>query len=85
MYRQRGACDMKLWEYSGKRIKITSTNGRVFTGIADFYTSALDNPDEVESLSIWQDDTDALIEFAKNRITHIEIIPAIASVAVKAV
>jgi len=64
---------MNLWEYSGKQIKITIKNGRVFTGRADLYTSEQDNPAGVESLCIWQSGN--LIEFEKSEIVHIELLP----------
>ena len=37
---------MKLWEYSGKNVRITLKDGKVFEGIAYDYTSALDNETE---------------------------------------
>ena len=46
---------MRLRKYCGKRIKITAIDGQVFIGRADLYTSALDSPDGVETLSIRPD------------------------------
>jgi len=66
---------MNLWEYCGKHVKITVDEGQSFTGRADLYTSALDNPNGVETLSIWQDDSkDTLIEFEIHEIAYIEIL-----------
>jgi len=60
---------MKLWEYSGKRIKIITTSGHVFEGIAKDYTSELDNPDGVACISIGN------VEFEENEIAHIMFSP----------
>lgn len=43
---------MKLWEYSGKNVRITPDDGQAFEGIAYDYTSALDNEPDTESISI---------------------------------
>lgn len=43
---------MKLWEYSGKNVRITLKDGKVFEGIAYDYTSALDNEPDPESITI---------------------------------
>lgn len=34
---------MRLWEYEGKNVIITTIKGKTFTGMVDEYTSALDN------------------------------------------
>jgi len=61
---------MNLWEYSGKQIRITTVSGRVFDGLAQDYTSELDNPDGVACISIGN------IEFEESEIAHIEVIPS---------
>jgi len=70
---------MNLYEYTGKRIKITTIRGRVFEGIAQDYTSALDNPDGVNCISIGN------IEFEESEIANIEIITADSPVMAKVV
>ena len=71
---------MKLWEYSGNHVRITDTEGQIYIGFADFYTSELDDPDEIATLSLKQDNTDGiLIDFEENDIASIEVIPANAS------
>ena len=59
---------MKLWQYFGKHIKITVLDGRVFSGVADYYESALDNPEGVASIAI------ANIEFEETEIVSIECV-----------
>lgn len=43
---------MNLWEYSGKNVKITLKDGKVFQGKAHDYTSALDNEPDPESIAV---------------------------------
>ena len=43
---------MKLYEYEGKQIRVTFADGETLEGMADYYTSALDNPEGKESLAI---------------------------------
>ena len=43
---------MKLWQYSGKHIKITTNEGKIFYGVAQDYVSGLDNPNGVACISI---------------------------------
>ncbi len=43
---------MKLWECSGKKVKITLFDGQKIAGIAYDYTSALDNEPDEESITI---------------------------------
>ena len=43
---------MKLWEYSGKNVRITLKDDSVFEGLAYDYTSALDNEPDPESITI---------------------------------
>ena len=59
---------MKLWQYFGKHIKITVFDGQVFSGIADYYESALDNPKGVASIAIGN------IEFEETEIASIECV-----------
>lgn len=43
---------MTLYQAHGKKVKITLRDGRVFTGRAYDYTSALDNEPDPESITI---------------------------------
>lgn len=43
---------MNLWEYSGKKVRITLSDGSVIEGWAYDYTSALDNEPDPESISV---------------------------------
>lgn len=59
---------MRLWEYEGKVVRITTDDGQVFEGRARDYTSALDNDPDPESISI-----DSIELFAPE-IKHIELL-----------
>ena len=64
---------MKLWEYSGNDVKIIDIDGQVFKGNVDHYTSELDNPDEIASISLSLDNGSAvLINFDATEIASIE-------------
>jgi len=66
-----------MWEYEDARVKITDVDGQVFTGIVDHYTSELDDPDGIESLSLEPDGrNDILINFTEAEIAGIEVIDA---------
>ena len=70
---------MNLWEFSGKKIKIIDIDGRKFVGLGDLYTSEIDNPDGVETLSLWTSgvmEEGSLIEFELDEIASIEVIPS---------
>lgn len=43
---------MKLWEASGKNVRITLKDGEIFEGFAYDYTSALDNEPDPESITV---------------------------------
>ena len=43
---------MKLWEDSGRNVRITLKDGSVFEGLAYDYTSSLDNEPDPESITI---------------------------------
>lgn len=43
---------MKLYEASGKNVRITMTDGEVYEGFACDYTSALDNEPKPEAICI---------------------------------
>ena len=43
---------MNIWECSGKNVRITLLNGKVFQGRAYDYTSSLDNEPDPESIAI---------------------------------
>ena len=59
---------MRLWEYSGKHVKILTDDGQIFEGIARDYTSELDNPGGVACISIGN------IEFEETEIINIEVV-----------
>lgn len=59
---------MKLWQYNGKKVRLTDVNGKEWIGFAYDYTSALDNPDGVPCITINS------VEFEEGEITSIEII-----------
>lgn len=63
----KGMTNMKLWEASGHRVTLHLTDGTSVTGLADCYTSALDEPDGVASILI----DDAI--FFENEIESIEL------------
>jgi len=66
---------MKLYEYYGKRIKITDVDGQTFIGLGDNYTSELDDPDGVASLTLNPDNRDnVLISFTESEIAYIEVL-----------
>ncbi|MCL1878285.1 MAG: hypothetical protein FWF80_05465 [Defluviitaleaceae bacterium] len=77
---------MRLWEFEGKRIKITDVDGQVFIGACDYYTSELDDPNGVASLSLAPDgEDDITIGFTADEIAGIEIIPDAMPVMAEAV
>lgn len=55
---------MKLWEYSGKAVRIVLKDGSILKGAAYDYTSALDN--EPDSASITIGDTEIFEEDIQN-------------------
>ena len=66
---------MKLWEYEGKQVKITDTDGQVFIGFYNHYVSELDDPDGVGYLALDPDNrSGVLINITKNEIVDIEVI-----------
>ena len=77
------AAIMKLWEYEGKRIRLIDIDGQVFTGFIDHYTSDLDNPSGIASLSLEQDgERGNLINLEEPEIASIEILEAAPKMAV---
>ncbi|MDR2166775.1 MAG: hypothetical protein LBE35_02855 [Clostridiales bacterium] len=66
---------MRLWEYSGKRIRITDIDGQVFVGFGSHYTSGLDNPDGIPTFSLDPDFTNEYyINFEEAEIAAIEVL-----------
>ncbi len=59
---------MKLWEYEGRKVKVTLKNGHVYTGEVVEYTSELDNTPEIASICI------GTTELYENEIETIELI-----------
>ena len=59
--------------YEGKRVVITDVDGVTHTGLLEFYTSELDDPDGIASISLAPDDRrDILINFEESEIARIE-------------
>ena len=68
---------MNLLEYRKKHIRITDVDGEIFTGFADYYTSELDDPEGVASLSIRPDNHEGVVvSFEESEIASIEVITA---------
>jgi len=68
---------MKLWEYEGKYLRIIDVDGDSFVGRYDYYTSELDAPDGIASLTIrplGSNPDKILIQFTESEIASIEII-----------
>lgn len=59
---------MKLNEYSGKKVKIITVDGKAFSGIACDFIPAQDNTPEIASISIGE------IEFYENEIKSITVV-----------
>ena len=66
---------MRLWEYSGKMIKIKTRWGKTFEGMGDLYANALDNPEGVECISVCTE-KGVLYEFEESEIASIEVVHA---------
>ncbi|MCL2017084.1 MAG: hypothetical protein FWG68_12650 [Defluviitaleaceae bacterium] len=73
---------MKLYEYEDKYVKIVDIDGNVFVGFVDIYTSELDEPDGIASLTIipynipnWE--KRCLLGIYENEISTIETIEPI--------
>jgi len=69
---------MKLWEYSGKRVRIIDIDGQRHVGFIEFYTSELDDPDGIACLSLRPDYNPdrILIDFTESEIADIEVLSA---------
>lgn len=65
---------MKLWEYVDKKVKVTFIDGQVIKGNVEFYTSALDNEPEPESITLRNNSTNFLTELFRTEIAKIEVI-----------
>jgi len=77
---------MKLWEYSGKHIKIIDIDGRMHIGLVELYTSEFDEPDGVATISLRPDGTNGyLVDFTEDEIASIEVLPAVLPVIAEAV
>lgn len=59
---------MKLFEYEGKKVQITTNEGETFKGLANDYTPADENNPEIESICIGE------FEFYANNIKNIELL-----------
>lgn len=56
---------MELHKYSGKKVKLTTKDGEVYTGRAYDYMPAQDNPDNVACISVGD------FEFSETEIASI--------------
>ena len=64
---------MNLEEYQHKKVRVTLTDGAVFTGLVINYTSALDNEPDPESITL--DTGESFVtEFLITEIAIVEII-----------
>lgn len=63
---------MSLWEYVGKKIKVTCLSGKVFEGKCVDFTQALDNEPEIDSIGL--ETTELSYELYENEIKSIEVI-----------
>ena len=63
---------MNLWEYVGKNVRCTLVGGEIISGLADLYTSAMDNTGEVHTgvETICIDDT----ELSADEIDVLEVL-----------
>ncbi len=61
-----------MYEACGKNIKATLSDGKVFEGKCQYYTSALDNEPEMASISLAHGN--GLVELFQNEIDGIEYI-----------
>lgn len=59
---------MKLWQYSGKKIRITTDDGKIFEGMAYDYIPSQDNIPEIASITIEH------TEIYENEIKSIEML-----------
>lgn len=59
---------MKLSEYEGKKVQITTQEGKIFRGLANDYTPADENTPEIDSICIGE------YEFYANNIKSIEML-----------
>ena len=66
---------MKLWEYEGKRVRISNIDGRVYTGLVDIYSYADDNESGIASILFVTDEC-LFIEIEEPEIAKIDIIAA---------
>lgn len=59
---------MKLWEYSGKKVRLITDDNQVFQGTAYDYSPPQDNEPEIATISI------DVYEFREDEIKSIEVI-----------
>lgn len=78
---------MDLYNYWGKRVRITDVDGKTHVGYAAYYTSELDDPNGIANLSIEPDNNREriLISFTADEISKIEIISSDTPAMAKAV
>ena len=68
---------MKLWMFEDKRVRLTDVDGKIFVGFVDHYTSELDSPNDIASISLELDGRDDVcINFEESEIACIEVFAA---------
>lgn len=65
--------ERELWQYFGKKIRVTCINGKVIEGVAEYFTKAVDNDPEVASIGIPYSDN-GVYDITADEIKSIEII-----------
>jgi hypothetical protein len=63
---------MELKEFIGKKIRITTDEGKVFEGKCTDFTPAIDNEPEIDSIGL--ETTGLSYEIYQNEIRNIEVI-----------
>jgi len=67
--------EFELYEYEDKQVRITDVNFKVWVGFVDMYTSELDDPNGIETISIIPNGTTGrTVSFAETDISAIEVL-----------
>lgn len=64
----------KMMGTSEKKIRVTCKDGKIFEGINEYFTQALDNEPEVASICIQEEGCSYLTELTEPEIEKIEVI-----------
>lgn len=65
--------EKELWNYFGKKVRVTCVNDMVKQGKAEYFTKAIDNDPEVASIGIPYSDS-GLYDITADEIKKIEIL-----------